>query len=131
MESLVLDTSAYSNLRRGRADVIDQIASAEVVCLPTIVLGELESGFALGNRYEENSRMLNEFLTEPFVSILPVTRGVAVQYGQLFAELRRAGTPLPVNDIWIAATTLATTGRLLTFDRDFERFVALRLTLLE
>jgi predicted nucleic acid-binding protein len=38
--------------------------------------------------------------------IQPVTPGVARLYGRLFADLRRAGTPIPINDVWIAATTL-------------------------
>jgi hypothetical protein len=45
---------------------------------------------------------------------------VARRYGRLFADLRRAGTPIPINDIWIAATTLDCGGHLLTFDGDFK-----------
>ena len=47
---LVLDTSAYSGLRRGRSDIIKLIADADVVYIPAIVLGELEAGFILGSR---------------------------------------------------------------------------------
>lgn len=54
-----------------------------------------------------------------------LTRSVARQYGRLFATLKEAGTPLPVSDIWIAASTLDCGGHLLTFDRDFQRIDAL------
>lgn len=128
--SLVLDTSAYSNLRRGNDATLDAIAAAEVVCVPTIVLGELESGFTLGTRAEENRQTLARFLDEPFVSVLPVTHSVARQYGKLFATLRRAGTPLPINDVWVAATTIDVSGQLLTFDHDFEQIDTLDLILL-
>ena len=60
-------------------------------------------------------------LEEPFVSVVPVDPQVARVYGQLFCELRRAGTPIPVNDVWIAAATIAVGAHLLTFDRDFDK----------
>jgi tRNA(fMet)-specific endonuclease VapC len=127
---LVLDTSAYSHFRAGDARVLDLIVAAEVVFLPTIVLGELEAGFALGKRERENLTLLFEFLAEPFVAILPVTPMVARRYGRLFADLRRAGTPIPINDIWIAATTLDCGGHLLSFDGDFKKVEPLDCTVL-
>jgi len=129
-DRLVLDTSAYSHFRAGHQRVLDLIAGAEIILLPTIVLGELEAGFVLGRRERENRMLLAEFLSEPFVSILPVTPSVAHHYGRLFAELRRAGTPIPINDIWIAATTLDCGGHLLTFDSDFDNLPSIDRTVL-
>jgi len=127
---VVLDTSAYSRLRGAHEGVIALLAAAEIVVVPTVVIGELEAGFRLGSRTADNQARLKEFLGEPFVLTLPVTRDVASRYGQLFAELRKAGTPLPVNDIWIAATALDAGAHLITFDRDFERLSSLSLTVL-
>ena len=118
---LVLDTSAYSHFRRGHARALDALACAERVLIPVTVLGELEAAFALGGRARENRRGLDDFLAEPFVDLIETTASVARHYGRVFASLKRAGTPLPVNDIWIAAATLDCGGTLLTFDRDFER----------
>lgn len=118
---LVLDTSAYSHFRAGRAVVLDLVAEAEAVLLPVTVLGELEGAFEIGQRPRENRAALARFLDEPFVSILPTTAEVARRYGQIYARLRRAGTPIPVNDMWIAAATVDCGGRLLTFDGHFER----------
>lgn len=126
----VLDTSAYAHFRANHAEVVDRIASADSVLVPTVVLGELEAGFRLGTRAAENRVTLTRFLDEPWVAVLPVTADVARRYGQLFAELRRAGTPIPVNDIWIAACTLDAGASLLTFDRDFERVERLDRTVL-
>ena len=128
--AVVLDTSAYSRLRANNPEVLDRVAAAETVYLPTIVIGELEAGFRLGGRAEENRVALTEFLAEPFVAVLPVTEDVARTYGRIFSELRRAGTPVPVNDIWIAATALEVGGHLLTFDADFERIRQLDATVL-
>lgn len=128
---LVLDTSAYSHFRHGHDLVLDCVAAAGVVLLPTIVLGELEAGFELGTRQKENRVALREFLDEPFVATVPITAAIARRYGQVFAGLRRAGTPIPVNDIWIAATVLDRGAHLLTFDDDFRYVASLDCTILE
>ena len=121
VSKLVLDTSAYSHFRRGHVGVLDALARADRVLIPATVLGELEAAFELGTRLRENRRGLDDFLAESFVETTDTTASVARHYGRVFASLRRDGTPLPVNDIWIAAAALDCGGTLLTFDRDFER----------
>ena len=130
-ERLVLDTSAYSHLRAGRSEVLEFVAGATVVIMSVTVLGELEAGFELGSRTEENRRVLAEFLREPFVSVLAVTNVTVGHYARIFTALRRAGTPIPINDVWIAAATMECNGHLLTFDRDYHRVEGLDHTLLE
>ncbi len=127
---LVLDTSAYTHLRAGSPTVLDWTAAADVVCLTCTTLGELEAGFVLGSRCEENRQVLGDFLDEPFVSVLTVDAETARNYGTIFAELRRAGTPIPVNNIWIAARTTQAGAHLVTFDGDFARIVGLGCTIL-
>jgi tRNA(fMet)-specific endonuclease VapC len=127
---LVLDTSAYSRMRAGHTRVLDLVSRAGLVQLPTTVLGELEAGFRLGSRYAENRRALDEFQSEPFVSAVPVTPETALEYGRIFASLRRAGTPIPTNDIWIAAITMESRSHLVTFDEDFRAVHGLPHTLL-
>ena len=128
---LVLDTSAYSHFRRGHELVLDFMAGAGIIFLSTTVLGELEAGFELGSRAKENRLMLGELLDESFVAVRPVTAAVARRYGQVFAQLRRSGTPIPVNDIWIAASTLDCGGHLLTFDDDYRTVASLDCTILK
>jgi tRNA(fMet)-specific endonuclease VapC len=128
---LVLDTSAYARFRAGHALVVDRMARAEVVIIPVVVLGEIHAGIHIGKRGAENRVSLAEFLEEPFVSVLPVTPAIAERYGQIFADLRRAGTPIPTNDIWIAATTIESAAHLLTFDADFARVRRLERTILK
>ncbi len=130
LSRVVLDTSAYSRFRGGDETVIALLAAAEIVLVPTVVIGELEAGFRLGTRAADNQARLGELLDEPFVVTVPVTRDVASRYGQLFADLRKAGTPVPTNVIWITAITLNAGAHLITFDRDFERFSSLRATVL-
>jgi tRNA(fMet)-specific endonuclease VapC len=130
IDRLVLDASAYSYLRSGHPRVHEYVASAAVVLLPVVVVGELEAAFESGSRTRLNRDALAEFMAEPFVVTVDVTTSIARRYGEVFAMLRRAGTPLPVNDIWIAAATLDSAGHLLTFDQDFRRVPSLRATIL-
>jgi tRNA(fMet)-specific endonuclease VapC len=130
VDRLVLDTSAYSHLRAGHGGVLDIVAGAAVVLVPVVVIGELEAAFRGGAREQENRVALTEFLAEPFVSVLDVTRRVATRYGAVHADLRRAGTPIPANDIWIAALALDSGGHLLTFDHDFSHVDGLPSTIL-
>jgi tRNA(fMet)-specific endonuclease VapC len=125
---IVLDTSLYSQARRGSRLALNAIVQAEIVFVPVTVLGELEAGFRLGSRYRENRRALDEFVREPYVRVLEVTADIARLYGEVFAALRAAGTPVPVNDIWIAATTLGCGGHLVSFDEAFARIEGLPLT---
>ncbi len=125
---LVLDTSAFSRMRAGHQLVLDLVAGADVVFMPTTVLGELHAGFELGQRTRENRLALSDFLGEPTVTVLEIGIEIARRYGELFAQLRKAGTPLPVNDIWIAATTMDCAGHLLTFDTHFQKVPGLSLT---
>ena len=130
VDRLVLDTSAYSHFRAGHPQVLDQLAEAAAVVMPVTVLGELEAAFQLGRRARENRLTLAEFLSEPFVTVWPTTTAVARHSGHLFAELKRAATPIPVNDVWIDAACLDCVGRLVTFDGDFTRIPGLECTLL-
>jgi predicted nucleic acid-binding protein len=128
---LVLDTSAYSHLRAGDARVIDLVAGADTIAVPVTVLGELQGAFELGSRLQENLIALAEFLAEPFVTVIPTTPSVARHYGRIYAALRRAGTPIPANDIWIAAATRDTGACLIAFDTDFKRVQDLDCIVLE
>jgi predicted nucleic acid-binding protein len=106
------------------------MARADRVLVPVTVLGELECAFELGSRARENRRALEDFLAETYVDVIDLTPATARHYGLVFARLKRAGTPVPVNDIWIAAATLESGGTLLTFDGDFERIEGLDVILL-
>ena len=131
IDRLVLDTSAYSHLRKGHPEVLASLTAAVQVSIPVIVLGELEAAFERGSRAAENQRVLAELLAEPFVNVLDVTTTTVRHYARVFVSLRNAGTPIPLNDVWIAACTQECHGHLLTFDGDFLRVPALECTLLE
>lgn len=131
MAAIVIDTSAYSRMRAHDLKVIDILAEKTPVIVPAVVVGELEAGFQAGRRRRENEVALEEFLAEPFVVISPVTRETARRYGSIFAELRAAGSPIPTNDIWIAATCREFGAPLLTADIHFEKIRDLEIRKIE
>ena len=48
-------------------------------------------------------------------------------FGWLKYQLKLAGTPIPINDVWIAAHAIETGSMLITFDSHFDRIPGLRL----
>ena len=125
-----LDTSAWIWLRKNEPQIVSLLHRASQIYVSAATIGELEAAFLRGNRPRENQLLLDAFLDEPMVRELELNRKVARRYGTLFAKLRSAGTPIPVNDVWIAAAAMEAGSRLVTFDRDFERVPGLSVDVL-
>lgn len=126
----LLDTNAYVELLKGNAEVAALVRDAEQLVFSTVVVGELLFGFRNGNRYEKNHTLLDEFLSQPWVALQTVTRITADRFGRIAAALRKSGTPIPTNDIWIAAHAFETGAEFITFDRHFDEVRGLPLTTL-
>jgi len=94
--------------------------TAEWVGVPTVTLGELRTGFHPGARPAQDEAELRAFLDNPVVVTLVVDEEVSRHYAATVVDLRRAGTPLPTNDIWIAATAARVGALVLTYDPHFE-----------
>lgn len=78
-------------------------------------------GFQFGGRQRRNEAELDAFLDNPVVQVLPVDSETSSQYAEIIAELHKAGTPIPDNDIWIAATAARNGTTVLTCDDHVER----------
>ena len=126
MKSILLDTNAYTRLLTGEEDVLDVIGTAETVYMSIFVLGELYAGFAGGTKERGNKDTLNRFLRKPSVKILNATSETAEVFGMVKQALKKAGTPLPINDVWIAAHTLETGSTLVTYDGHFKKIAGIR-----
>ena len=118
---ICLDTNAYSAIGRGNAAVAALVEEADEVFVPATVFGELVFGFLKGTRFAQNEAALARFLEEDGVFLLPVSREIAERYGYVKAALKKKGTPIPENDVWIAAAALETGARLVSYDADFDR----------
>lgn len=126
MKKLLVDTNAYARLAAGDEVLLDVLGGAEVVYLSVFVLGELLAGFRGGRHEQQNRRALREFMAAPTVKLLMATQETAEVFAQVKDELKRAGTPLPINDVWIAAHAREVGATLVTLDKHFEHVVALR-----
>lgn len=113
---LALDTNRYTDMCRGIADVVDTVEAADEVWLPFVVLGELRAGFAVGSQGPRNEAVLRRFLLKPGVAVLYADEQTTHHYAQVYRQLRKQGTPVPTNDMWIAALVLQ--HSLVLYDRD-------------
>ena len=98
---IVLDTSVAVAHLRGVSGITGRLAAHEFLHLPLIALGELHYGIQRSQNQEKNLITLQAWLR--IVLILPIDKNVCMEYGQIKSELAKAGTPIPENDIWIAA----------------------------
>ena len=117
---ILLDTNAYSAMVRGNRAIREFIVSAKWILLPAFVLGELEYGFRGGSRFTENHADLLKFLSMPGVRVVQTTPNTAWRYGELKDSLRKAGKPIPENDVWIGAMALEHDLPVLSLDGHFE-----------
>ena len=121
MSRYCLDTSAYSHFQRGDDRVIEILDGAAWLGVPAVTLGELRTGFLLGRRPDDNEADLREFLGNLVVEELPVDGEVSRHYAEIVVDLRRAGTAIPTNDLWIAATAARFGAIVLTYDGHFRK----------
>lgn len=122
---LALDTNAYTALSHGNVDLTDELRRAEAVGLPVVVLAELWSGFLNGSKLRENTATLERFLATPRVQVLQISEQTAHTFGEIATLLRRAGSKIQQNDIWIAALCKQHGFALATRDRGFHHVLGL------
>ena len=118
---LLLDTSAYSVFKRGHSGVAEALHGATFIGLTAVVLGELLSGFSLGRREARNRQELLEFLASPRVNTLPMGLETGERFALIYRLLRESGTPVPTNDLWIAASAMEHGLRVLTADAHYKQ----------
>jgi len=119
MTRILLDTSAYSALLRGSVEVKEALQGAGEVAVTPIVIGELLAGFTSGRFGEKNRRLLRDFLDTPRVRIINIDSETSERYAAIWSHLRSQGTPIPTNDLWIAASAMQHGLAVLTTDGHF------------
>jgi len=113
---MVIDTNRYRDFCAGVPEAVDRVQMAERVFLPFVALAELRAGFLGGTRASSNEAALVDFLNGPRVGVLYADEETTHHYARIFRQLRQQGTPIPTNDIWIAALTEQ--HSLLLYSRD-------------
>jgi tRNA(fMet)-specific endonuclease VapC len=107
------------DLCKGVAETVALLENAEAIVLPFVVLGELRAGFAHGRRQAENERILQRFILKDGVLLLFADHQTTHHYAALFRQLRKQGTPIPTNDLWLAALVLQHNLALHARDKHF------------
>ncbi len=127
MSTVLLDTNGYTSYLSGDHSVLDVLAGADIIYLSIFVLAELYTGFKGGNREKENLSILRRFLDKPGVSVVNASRETADFFALIKTSLKKAGTPIPINDVWIGAHALETGSMIITYDRHFRLVPGLRI----
>jgi tRNA(fMet)-specific endonuclease VapC len=120
----LLDTNLFVAYFNGEQSVIDKIITANEIALPAVALGELQYGAAASQRSEENQERIRKLMT--WARLLVCDDVTALHYGSIKFALRLKGTPIPDNDIWIAATTMQADLPLVSRDEHFRHVEGIR-----
>ena len=117
-DTVILDSNAIIALLDGNKAVARMLENVQQVLVPAIVCGEIDAGAQGDTKREKATReAFAAFLAMEQVAVLPVMRKTGEFYARVFSFLKSAGTPIPTNDIWLAAAVLETGGLLITTDR--------------
>lgn len=117
---VAIDTNRYRDLCDGKREVVERLETVEAIFMPFVVLAELRAGFAAGTKGQANERVLHRFLSQPGVEVLHTTEVTTRSYAALYRQLRAQGTPIPTNDLWIAAIVLEHDLALYSRDTHFQ-----------
>jgi tRNA(fMet)-specific endonuclease VapC len=126
MKKVCIDTNIYSALLKGSKEIQETLEQARVIYLSTVCIGELLAGFKLGTKEIENKQLLQKFIDQPTVKVVSISQETTEVYADVFYNLRNNGTPIPLNDVWIASHALEHGSVLLTLDKHFLKVAGLR-----
>lgn len=118
---IAIDTNRYVDFARGVTEAVDAFRRADEILVPFVVLGELRAGFAGGTRTGQNEASLVRFLDSRRVGPVFADEETTHHYARLFHQLRRQGTPIPTNDLWIAALVVQHQAHLFARDSHFDQ----------
>ena len=119
MRKLVLDTNVLIAFLQNPENFAERFSGYHVILLPPVVLGEFRAGLFDTKVGRENRKAIDAFLQNPAVKACPMTDNTSLCYAKVFQALRKAGKPIPTNDIWIAAATQENGAALATDDGHF------------
>ena len=128
MKPLVLDTNVLIRFLERGGDYAETFSAFDRLLIPAAVDGEYRAGIDAATRSGQRRQTAFDALLESSaVEYVPVEREVSLEYAQVFRQLQEKGTPIPQNDIWIAATARVRHAPLCTFDDHFKNVEELEL----
>ena len=128
MNSVVVDTNVLIGCFQCEQGISEKVSEYDRVLVCPVVLGEFKTGIDIGTkRGRKAAERLNEFLDDPAVAVVPCTEETADYYARIFKALKVNGTPIPTNDIWIAASAIEHGATVLSGDGHFSCVPMLKL----
>lgn len=121
MKKIIIDTNIYSNAMRGVNSAVSILQRYEQIAMSPVVIGELFSGFKKGKLEAKNKLQLKEFLLRERVIMFSITNETSEFYALILNQLREQGTPIPTNDIWIAASAMENGAAIASEDKHFSK----------
>ena len=126
--NLILDTSGLIHFLQKQPHAVNSVMQAERILISVIVVGELLAGAQVPSK---KNQMIQEFLRRPRVILQAIDADTPAYYAHLMQFLKKRGTPIPTNDLWIAASTMQTGAKILTSDAHFLRLPQLLVDFIE
>ncbi len=125
--SIALDTTVAIKVLNDTDGIGEWIKQFDEILLPIHVVGELRFGAANSQRPAENIARIDALTASS--RVLNTTLMTAAVYAEIRLELNKAGTPIPENDLWIAALCAENSVSLATNDSHFQKVS--RITILQ
>jgi len=119
MNKVLIDTNIYSSALRGDQEVVQVLRQVNHIGISAVSIGELLSGFKGGSREKDNRKELGLFLDSPRVTLYTIDENTAEYYSVIINQLKKKGTPIPTNDMWISASAFQHGLPLYTLDKHF------------
>ncbi len=120
MKRILIDTNVYSAFKANDQEVIHKFQSCEEIHVNVTVLAELIAGFKAGSKEDQNKAELKSFLNSPRIVLDHLDEATAEFYASIYLNLRLKGTPIPTNDLWIAASAMQQGCALYSLDKHFQ-----------
>lgn len=120
MNSAVVDTNVLIAFLERGDQTAQFLGRFDKLLVPAAVDAEFRAGLDVSTKTGwRHVQVLEDFLEDPSVAYMPADRAESQKYAMLYRLLKSQGTPIPINDIWIASTALVHNAPLCTFDRHF------------
>jgi tRNA(fMet)-specific endonuclease VapC len=120
MKRISIDTNVYGAFKSNSQEVVRVLQRCEEIHVNIVVLAELIAGFKAGSKESRNREELELFLNNTRVFLDRLSEETADFYASIYLNLRRKGTPIPTNDMWIAASAMQHGCALYSLDQHFQ-----------
>ena len=117
-ETYLIDTNIIIDFFSNDFELKEKLTTSNIL-IPAVVIGELYFGAYASSNAKSKIREIEEFIKA--CEIVYVDIDTAKYYGKVKSQLKKSGTPIPENDVWITALSLQYKAVLATRDKHFDK----------